>query len=50
MFIDSSGTHGKRVYLCFFVRVRVGASVIERLETMVTELQLEVDQIDRRNR
>ena len=48
-FIDSSGTRGKTVHLCFFC-VCVGASVIERLAFVVTELQLEVHQTDRRNR
>ena len=33
-FTDSSGTHCKRVYLCFLC---VGASVIEFLATAVTE-------------
>ena len=72
-FRDSSGTNGKRVYLCFcffcicvcvyrcvcvYVHVRVcvclcvcvGASVIEYLATVDTELQLEVHQTERRNR
>ena len=72
-FRDSSGTNGKRVYLCFcffcicvcvygcvcvYVHVRmcvcvcvcVGASVIEHLATVDTELQLEVHQTERRNR
>lgn len=45
-FTDSSGTHCKRVYLCFLC---VGASVIEFLATAVTESQLEVHQTDRKD-